>query len=54
MANPERDRAFMAMWLGGELASGDRIVADLDGFTGPSLRWDWLQAPILAMLTGPV
>ncbi len=48
MANPERDRAFMAMWLGGELASGDRIVADLYGFTGPSLRWDCLQAPIVA------
>jgi hypothetical protein len=48
VANPERDRAFMAMWLGGELASGDRIVADLDGFIGPSVRWDWLQVPIVA------
>jgi hypothetical protein len=48
VAGPERERAFMARWLAGELASGDRIVADIYGFTGARPRWDLLQAPIIA------
>jgi hypothetical protein len=49
VADRGADRAFMTAWLAGPLTGGDRIVADVRGYTGPSLRWDLALAAPLAL-----
>lgn len=36
MAGSDRRRAFMAQWLAGKLAPGDRLVAGVGAITGPN------------------
>lgn len=49
MVDPDRERAFMALWLADKLAPGEGVTAGMHAWSGPSLRWDWL--PLSAMPT---